>query len=105
MPQTNEQQRLLELKAMQIDFNSEFKIKADDTSEEELVLEGFASTDSKDRASDIIPLSTWADPDSIANYLKNPIILAQHDRDEPVGKCEALQVKDGGLFVRVRVSM
>lgn len=103
MPQTNEQQRLLELKAMQIDFNSEFKIKADDTSEEELVLEGFASTDSKDRASDIIPLSTWADPDSIANYLKNPIILAQHDRDEPVGKCEALQVKDGGLFVRVRI--
>jgi len=103
MPQTNEQQRLLELKAMQIDFNSEFKIKADDTSEEELLLEGFASTDSKDRASDIIPLSTWADPDSIANYLKNPIILAQHDRDEPVGKCEALQVKDGGLFVRVRI--
>lgn len=103
MPQTNEQQRLLELKAMQIDFNSEFQIKADDTSEEELVLEGFASTDSKDRASDIIPLSTWADPDSIANYLKNPIILAQHDRDEPVGKCEALQVKDGGLFVRVRI--
>lgn len=103
MPQTNEQQRLLELKAMQIAFNSEFKIKADDTSEEELVLEGFASTDSKDRASDIIPLSTWADPDSIANYLKNPIILAQHDRDEPVGKCEALQVKDGGLFVRVRI--
>ena len=103
MPQTNEQQRLLELKAMQIDFNSEFKIKADDTSEEELVLEGFASTDSKDRASDIIPLSTWADPDSIANYLKNPIILAQHDRDDPVGKCEALQVKDGGLFVRVRI--
>lgn len=103
MPQTNEQQRLLELKAMQIDFNSEFKIKADDTSEEELVLEGFASTSSKDRASDIIPLSTWADPDSIANYLKNPIILAQHDRDEPVGKCEALQVKDGGLFVRVRI--
>jgi len=103
MPQTNEQQRLLELKAMQIDFNSEFQIKADDTSEEELVLEGFASTDSKDRASDIIPLSTWADPDSIANYLKNPIILAQHDRDEPVGKCESLQVKDGGLFVRVRI--
>lgn len=103
MPQTNEQQRLLELKAMQIDFNSEFQIKADDTSEEELVLEGFASTDSKDRASDIIPLSTWADPDSIANYLKNPIVLAQHERDEPVGKCESLQVKDGGLFVRVRI--
>lgn len=103
MPQINEQQRLLELKAMQIDFNSEFQIKADDTSEEELVLEGFASTDSKDRASDIIPLSTWADPDSIANYLKNPIILAQHDRDDPVGKCESLQVKDGGLFVRVRI--
>ena len=75
---------------MQIDFSSDFQIKADSMeNDEELVLEGFASTDSKDRASDIIPLSTWADPDSIANYLKNPIILAQHDRDEPVGKCEA----------------
>lgn len=103
MPQRIDEKRLNELQTMQIDFSSDFKIKADSTNEEELVLEGFASTDSKDRASDIIPLSTWADPDSIANYLKNPIVLAQHERDEPVGKCESLQVKDGGLFVRVRI--
>ena len=102
MPTTSE--RLNRLKELRVDFSSDFIIKADTPSEEEvLYIEGFASTDTVDRANDIIPMSSWADPDAIKNYLKNPIVLAHHKRDMPVGTCEYLEAKDGGLFVKVKL--
>ena len=102
MPTTSE--RLNRLKELRVDFSSDFVIKADTPSEEEvLYIEGFASTDTVDRDNDIIPMSSWADPDAIRNYLKNPIVLAHHKRDMPVGTCEYLEAKDGGLFVKVKI--
>ena len=102
MPTTSE--RLNRLKELRVDFSSDFIIKADTPSEEEvLYIEGFASTDTVDRDNDIIPMSSWADPDAIKNYLKNPIVLAHHKRDMPVGTCEYLEAKDGGLFVKVKL--
>ncbi len=102
MPTTSE--RLNRLKELRVDFSSDFIIKADTPSEEEvLYIEGFASTDTVDRDKDIIPMSSWADPDAIKNYLKNPIVLAHHKRDKPVGTCEYLEAKDGGLFVKVKL--
>lgn len=97
--------RLNKLKELQVDFSSNFTIKADapGTEEEVLYIEGFASTDTADRDNDIIPMSSWADPEAIKNYLKNPIVLAHHKRDMPVGSCESLEVRDGGLFVKVKI--
>lgn len=102
----NHNARLEELKKLDIQFSSKnFTYKAENatTGNEELVIEGFASTTMSDRANDIIPLSTWADPESLKNYLQNPIVLAHHDRDEPIGKCESIEIKDGGLYVKVRI--
>lgn len=96
-------QRKYELQNMKLDFSSGFTIKADSSSDEELTIEGFASTDTRDRAGDIIPPSAWADPEALMNYMKNPIVLAQHDRSMPVGKCNSLQIKDGGLYVSITI--
>lgn len=103
MPTVNE--RLLKLKDLQVDFSSNFNIKADapNDGEEVIYIEGFASTDTVDRDNDIIPMSAWADPEATKNYLKNPIVLGYHDRDKPVGTCEKLEVRDGGLFVKVKI--
>ena len=49
-----------------------------------IFIEGYASTNDVDRSNDVIPTSVWEA--GIKNYLKNPIILAQHDHDDPIGR-------------------
>lgn len=102
----NKLEILAELEGKSIEFGNNFQIinKADDDSNvEEITIEGFASTSSKDRAWDIIPVTAWADPDARANYLMNPIVLAYHDHTQPIGTCLDLEPKEGGLFVRIKL--
>ncbi len=97
---------LTEMQDKAIEFGNTFEIKAvgtDSANLEEITIEGFASTSSKDRSWDIIPGTAWADPEARANYLMNPIVLAFHDHKKPIGTCESLEVKDGGLFVRIKL--
>ena len=77
-----------EVKASLLEFGNTFAVVAkaeNESSSDELTIEGFASTDDKDRTWDIIPGTTWADPEAQANYLKNPIVLAYHDHIQPLG--------------------
>lgn len=95
-----------EVKASLLEFGNTFAVVAkaeNESSSDELTIEGFASTDDKDRTWDIIPGTTWADPEAKANYLKNPIVLAYHDHKQPIGVCESLEVKQGGLYVRIKL--
>lgn len=95
-----------EVKASLLEFGNTFNVVAkaeNESSSDELTIEGFASTDDKDRTWDIIPGTTWADPEAQANYLKNPIVLAYHDHKQPIGVCESLEVKQGGLYVRIKL--
>lgn len=95
-----------EVKASLLEFGNTFAVVAkaeNESSSDELTIEGFASTDDKDRTWDIIPGTTWADPEAQANYLKNPIVLAYHDHKQPIGVCESLEVKQGGLYVRIKL--
>ena len=64
-----------------------------DTGEEFVMIEGYANTPSADRVRDVIPISTWQDPDALKSYLKNPIILAFHDHEKPIGKMEEYNVE------------
>jgi HK97 family phage prohead protease/HK97 family phage major capsid protein len=67
-----------------------------------IFIEGYASTNDVDRAGDVVSTSVWEK--GIQNYLKNPIILAQHDHDDPVGRMVDYRIDDKGLWIKARVS-
>lgn len=69
---------------------------------ESIIVEGFASTNDIDRQGDIVPTSVWEK--GLVNYLKNPIILAHHHYDEPVGRMLEHRIDEKGLWIRARVS-
>ena len=65
-------------------------------------IEGYANCTSVDRTGDVIPMTAWSK--ALENYLKNPIILAQHDHDEPIGRMVDHKVDEKGLWVKARIS-
>ncbi len=69
---------------------------------ESIYIEGYASTNSEDRMGDVIPASVWER--GIENYLKNPVLLAQHNHNRPVGRMTEHKVDGKGLWIKGRVS-
>lgn len=67
-----------------------------------IFIEGYASTNDVDRSNDVIPTSVWEA--GIKNYLKNPIILAQHDHDDPIGRMVEHKIDGKGLWIKARIS-
>lgn len=64
-----------------------------------VAIEGLASHISQDRAEDVIQ------PAAFATYLRaylmaNPVVLWQHDDDEPIGSCVDAKITPEGLWVR-----
>jgi HK97 family phage prohead protease len=96
------------LKDKVLHLNSAFTIKQDNLPQagnsaiESLYIEGYASTVDIDRQGDVVPKSVWQA--GIQNYLKNPIILAQHDYDDPIGRMVDYKIDDKGLWVKARIS-
>ena len=86
-------------------LNSAFTTKelpsASDTIES-IYIQGYASTTDVDRSGDVVPLSAWEK--GIENYLKNPIILAQHDHDDPIGRMVEHKLDSKGLWIKARIS-
>ena len=89
-------------------FNSAFTVDekslpiAGDSGIESVFIEGYASTVDMDRTGDVVPASVWEK--GIQNYLKNPVVLAQHDHDDPIGRMTDYRVDGKGLWVRARIS-
>lgn len=89
-------------------FNSPFTVDekslptAGDSGTESIYIEGYASTVDMDRTGDVVPASVWEK--GIQNYLKNPIILAQHDYEDPIGRMTDYRVDSKGLWVKARIS-
>jgi len=67
-----------------------------------IYIEGYASTTDVDRQGDIVPASVWEA--GLKNYLRNPIILAQHDHDDPVGRMVQHRIDGSGLWIKARIS-
>lgn len=67
-----------------------------------IYIEGYANTTAVDRSGDVIPKVAWEK--GLENYLKNPIILAYHDHDEPIGRMEEHDINDKGLWIKARIS-
>jgi len=67
-----------------------------------IYIEGYASTCDLDRTGDIVSVEVWKT--ALVNYLKNPVILAYHDHDNPVGRMVDHRVDSTGLWVKARIS-
>lgn len=78
---------------------SEPSAKAGDNS---VIISGYASTVDVDRVGDVVPATVWQK--GLSNYLKNPIILAYHDHDKPVGRMIDHKVDGKGLWIKARIS-
>jgi HK97 family phage prohead protease len=76
------------------------RFKATDQGNGSVILEGWANAATVDRGGEILRKESWI----LQNYLKNPIILFNHDRDKPVGRALAVEARDQGLYVKVLVS-
>jgi HK97 family phage prohead protease len=77
-------------------------LPADTDSEGSIYIDGYASTNDIDRQGDVVPPSVWNK--GIANYLKNPVILAYHDHSEPVGRMVEHRIDEKGLWIKARIS-
>ena len=85
-------------------IDSAFSIKKEDsnTDSKSVYIEGYASTVDRDRSGDVVSAAAWKK--GLENYLKNPIILAYHDHDDPVGRMVEHRIDSKGLWIKARIS-
>lgn len=88
------------MKEKVLHLNSLFSVKAAD--DQSVYIEGYASTVDKDRHGDVVPSSVWEK--GMSNYLKNPIILAYHDHNNPIGRMTEHKLDNKGLWIKARIS-
>jgi HK97 family phage prohead protease/HK97 family phage major capsid protein len=83
-------------------LNSAFSVKAADSADSSIYIEGYASTVDIDRHGDVVPSSVWEK--GMQNYLKNPVILAYHDHNNPIGRMTEHKTDGKGLWIKARIS-
>jgi HK97 family phage prohead protease/HK97 family phage major capsid protein len=71
--------------------------------EEELTITGLANAQTVDRVGDIIVEDAYK-KGGLDNYLKNPIILFNHDYSKPIGKATDISVGPSGLTITAKIS-
>lgn len=84
---------------LKIASNDTFKFVSGEE-EDGVYIEGYASYVGKDRDGEILP------PNAIRleNFMKNPIILNQHNRQDPIGKCVSVEKREDGLWIKAYIS-
>ena len=69
----------------------------------DLHITGMASTSAKDRVGDIIEPEAW-EKGGIRDYLNNPVILFNHDYNQPIGKAVVVQTSNNGLQLKAKIA-
>jgi len=85
-------------------FELEVKSADGGSDDEELYITGYASTSDKDRSDDVILAKAWKEAGAMDNYLKNPVILAYHNMEKPIGKTVDHKVDKKGLKITAKIS-
>lgn len=70
---------------------------------DELKITGYASTGDRDRVGDVIVPDAWT-KGGLDNFKKNPIILFNHNYDEPIGRATEIEVDNKGLKLTAVIS-
>ena len=86
----------LNSKIDKIDYN-------DDENDDELRIRGYASTGDMDRAGDVILPTAWSE-EGLRNFKKNPVILFNHDYNQPIGRAKSITVDRNGLLLEAMIS-
>lgn len=82
---------------------TDFIVKEADPEKQDLVIEGYANTTTKDRVGDVILEEAW-NKGGIENYKKNPIILGYHDYKNPIGVATTITTDSKGLKITAKIS-
>lgn len=91
-------------KLLKVCIPFESKVIKQEEGEEEFLVTGLASTNDEDRDGDIVVSEAWKSKNALANYLKNPVILAFHDHKQPIGKTVNHEVTENGLKITAKIS-
>ncbi len=89
-------------KLLYVDAVFSKELKEDDEGIQSVMIEGYASTNDIDRSSDVVSADVWET--GLENYLKNPIILAYHDYQQPIGRMVEHKIDNRGLWIKARIS-
>ena len=81
-------------------IGSTFKAYEED---DEIFIRGMASTADTDRVGDIIEAAAWT-KGGLQNYLNNPVILFNHDYNQPIGRAIELSTGDNGLQLKAKIA-
>lgn len=84
-------------------FTLNSRIKSIREDGDQLRIVGYASTADTDRVGDVIVPDAWT-KGGLDNYQKNPIILFNHNYQQPVGRAVDLQVDSNGLRIECEIS-
>lgn len=83
---------------MQVTATTAGRIKFELSEGEKITFSGYASTPERDENGHVVPLGFWT-PAVLEGYLKNPVLLFNHERDAAVGLVTSAKVDDVGLYV------
>jgi len=81
-------------------IGSTFKAFEED---DDVFIRGMASTADTDRVGDIIEAAAWT-KGGLQNYLNNPVILFNHDYNQPIGRAVELSTGDNGLQLKAKIA-
>jgi HK97 family phage prohead protease len=81
-------------------IGSTFKAFEED---DDLHIAGMASTADTDRVGDSIDVEAWK-KGGLDNYLNNPVILFNHDYNQPIGRAVSLGTNDKGLQLKAKIA-
>lgn len=84
-------------------LNFDFKVlsQTKDASQE-CVIQGYANTNDKDRVGDVVLPTAFKS--SLPTYLKNPVLLENHNWENIAGKTQSAEITDKGLLITARIS-
>ena len=91
----------MDIKNKVLYFDSKFTAKAAGEDDDSIMIEGYASTNDRDRQGDVVPAGVWKS--GMVNYLKNPIILAYHNHTMPIGKMVDYKADEHGLWIKAQI--
>lgn len=81
-------------------IGSTFKAFEED---DDVFIRGMASTADTDRVGDVIEAAAWT-KGGLQNYLNNPVILFNHDYNQPIGRAVELSTGDNGLQLKAKIA-